>query len=120
MPPSTTNPAAPGTGWRRPLILVLSIVLLAVGAFVRATTDESSGHWNFGTGTLLRLGLTFGALWLAWPSLQRPASWLPAGMPFLMLVGVGVIAAQPRLVVAVVPAIGLLFALSVAVRIFRT
>ncbi|WP_237607154.1 hypothetical protein [Roseimaritima sediminicola] len=105
--------------WRRWVILALAIVLLLAGVGLRLASDEASGHGQFGSGSMIRLGIVFGAIWLAWPSLRRPATWLPPGMAIALLALVGVVAVQPRLLPALLPAAGLLLTLSAAVRMFR-
>lgn len=105
--------------WRRPVVLALAVLLFCAGVLIRLSTDEASGHGKFGSGSLIRLGVVFAALWLAWPSLRRPATWLPPGMAIVILGGIGVLAVQPRLLPAVLPAVGLLLSVSAAVRFFR-
>lgn len=105
--------------WRRPVVLALAVVLFCAGVAIRLSTDEASGHGKFGSGSLIRLGVVFAALWLAWPSLRRPATWLPPGMAIVILGGIGVLAVQPRLLPAVLPAVGMLLSVSAAVRFFR-
>ncbi|SRR6056297_1219062 len=106
--------------WRRPVVLVLAIVFMIAGVMLRLSTEESSAHGSFGAGSLFRLSIAMGALWLAWPSLRRPATWLPPGMVIVILIGVGVVVAQPRLLIAALPAVGILLALSAVIRLFRS
>lgn len=84
------------------------------------TTIFGSGAASaFGTAAMVRIGLVLGSIWLAWDSLQRPARWFPPGIAVAGMVGIVIIAAQPRLALAVVPLIGVLvFAGSIA-RAFR-
>ena len=104
--------------WRRHMVLAISITLLGVWAVVT---------WEFGTGGTARvaasaagrIGLVMGALWLAWPSLSKPAAWLPPGIAVGGVVGLAIIAAQPRLAVVAVPVMGLLFTVASVVRAFR-
>ena len=99
-------------------VLVLAIALLAICGLV---------SWQFGTdGTARfvasatgRVGLVMGALWLAWPSLRRPAAWLPPGIAVGGVIGLAVIAAQPRLALVAIPAMGVLFTVASIVRAFR-
>lgn len=102
---------------RRALVLALSITLL-VGSLAAGWYGEG-GSGNFATSAMGRIGLVLGALWLAWPSLQRPARWLPPGIAVAIVVALGVLAAQPRLIVVAIPAITGLFAVSVIVRSLR-
>jgi hypothetical protein len=59
------------------------------------------------------------ALWLAWPSLRRPAKWLPPGLLAIVLVAVGACAVQPRLVFVLVPLVGGLITFAGFIRFFR-
>ena len=99
---------------RRALVLALSITLL-VGSLVARWYGEG-GSASFATSAMGRIGLVMGALWLAWPSLRRPARWLPPGIAVAIVVALGVLAAQPRLIVVAIPAITALLAVAVLVR----
>jgi len=68
---------------------------------------------------LTRLALVMGALWVAWPVARKPAMWMPPGLLALAFVLFGICAVQPRLAIALVPAIGSLIALSAVLRFFR-
>lgn len=83
------------------------------------TLGSASTH-AFVTAALLRVGLVLGALWLAWDSLKRPARWLPPGLAVAGVIGIVVVAAQPRLLLAIGPALGVLALLSGVMRIFRS
>lgn len=103
---------------RRRLVLIIAIVLLSVSAGVSwwFGDDSTARFAASGTG---RIGLVMAALWLAWPSLRRPAAWLPPGIAVGVVIALAVVAFQPRLIVVVVPAVGLLFTLAAAVRAMR-
>lgn len=66
-----------------------------------------------------RIGLVLGALWMAWPSLLRPASWLPPGFAVLGVFVLAVLAAHPRLIVVLLPAFGGLLVFATVVRAMR-
>ena len=66
-----------------------------------------------------RVGLFLGALWLAWPSLRRPAQWVPPGIAMLCLVGLVILAAQPKLRVFILPAIGAAIMAGVIIKAIR-
>ena len=102
---------------RRTLVLVVSIALL-IGSFASWMYGSESST-KFATAAMGRIGLVLGALWLAWPSLRRPAQWLPPGIAMACLLALVILAAQPRLIVAVVPAVGALIALSMVVKAMR-
>ena len=71
----------------------------------------------FASAALGRVGMVMGAMWLAWPSLQQPARWLPAGAPLLCVIAMVVLAANPMgMVPFVVPATGILIALGAITR----
>ncbi len=102
---------------RRTLVLVLSLGLLAVYGFgVTLSNDENFKLLSEMSG---RIGLFLGALWIAWPSLQRPAQWLPPGIAMMCLMAMVVLAAQPKLRVIIVPVIAALIAVGVVVKIMR-
>lgn len=102
---------------RRWLALGMSIALFAVALVLWLTSTDSSG--DFFAAACVRIGMVLGALWLAWPSLKRPARWLPASAPVIGVIGLIVIAAQPRLVLPAIPIIGGLITLSAFVQMFR-
>lgn len=96
-------------------MLFLAIALLLVCGFV-TWQYQQSGSAKFVAAATGRIGLVMAALWLAWPSLRRPASWLPPGIAVLGVVMLAVLAAQPRLIVVAIPAFGGLLALATFIR----
>ncbi len=74
---------------------------------------------DFVIAAMTRIGLVLGAIWLAWDSMRRPASWFPPGLAMAGVVGIVVVAAQPKLILAVVPLLGGLAVLSSVLRAFR-
>jgi hypothetical protein len=104
---------------RRITVGALAVVLLITSAMLTFWPSQA-GSSNFAAASFTgRIGLVLAALWLAWPSLQRPASWLPPGIPILCVVALAVTAANPRLIVVAIPAIGALTLLATFVRTFR-
>ncbi|OYP34610.1 hypothetical protein CGZ80_14180 [Rhodopirellula sp. MGV] len=79
--------------------------------------DTSSG--TFFSAAFGRVGLVLAALWLAWPSLKKPAKWLPASVPVIGVCAIIVIAAQPRLLIPAIPMVGALITLSTVISAFR-
>ena len=75
---------------------------------------------RFASESLLRIAIVLGCLWMAWPSLKRPAAWLPAGVAGACLVGLMAIAARPKLVVMVVPVVGVIATLATVKRMFSS
>jgi hypothetical protein len=100
---------------RRILVLILAIGLLATSALLTFRFGQE-GSARFAAAASGRIGLVLGALWLAWPSLQRPSQWLPPGIAVACVVALVVLAAQPRLIVVAIPALGALLALAAVVR----
>ena len=110
----STAPKDPND-YHRPMILVCSILLLTCFG-VLTWYDGQGGSYKMLANATGRVGLVLAALWIAWPTLQRPIRWLPPGIAVAGVIGIGVIAAQPRLVVVAVPALCTLLALATIVR----
>ena len=115
---STDKPETPTHDYRRSLVLVLSIALLSISGWV-LWNYENTGTVKFVASASGRIGLVLAALWLAWPTLKRPASWLPPGFAVLGVLLLAILAAQPRTVVVMVPAFAALLALASFVRAMR-
>ena len=103
---------------RRVLVGVIALCLIGVWAIATFGLEQSGGS-SFAAMASGRIGLVMSALWFAWPSLRRPANWLPPGIAVLCVVALAVIAAQPRLVIVAVPALGVLLLLATVVRAFK-
>ena len=104
--------------YRRTLLLVLAIGLLLVCGIV-SWRFEQSGSARLIAAATGRIGLLLGALWLAWPSLRRPAKWLPPGVAVLGVVILAVLAAQPRLIVVAIPVFCGLLVLATVIRAIK-
>jgi hypothetical protein len=100
---------------RRIMVLILAIGLLVTCGFLKLRSGPE-GWARLAEAASGRIGLVLGALWLAWPSLQRPSQWLPPGIAVACVVALVVLAAQPRLIVVAIPALGALLALAAVVR----
>jgi hypothetical protein len=106
------------TDYRRSLVLVMSVCLLSTSAWVLWRYENTGTVKVIGSATG-RIGLVLGALWLAWPTLRKPARWLPPGFAVLGVAILAVLAAQPRLIVVMLPAFGGLLILASIVRAMR-
>lgn len=104
---------------RRIVIGVLAVIMLITSGLMTLWPGQA-GSANFAASACGRMGLVLAALWLAWPSLRKPASWLPPGVPVLCVIGLAAIAAQPRLIVVAIPAIGAIIVLATFVRALRS
>lgn len=110
--------------WRRWVVGTLAAVLLA-GSAAFSFSDVlpawlgSASAARFMISAMGRIGLVLAAFCLAWESLQKPARWLPPGIAAAGVVAICVVAAQPRLLLVVVPAIGVLAMLAAILRVFR-
>lgn len=102
---------------RRMMALLMSIGMLTLALLAWFFLTGSTG--KFMAAACGRIGLVMGALWLAWPSLKRPAKWLPASIPVIGVIALLVIAAQPRLIIPAIPIVGSLIALTAFARAFR-
>ena len=103
---------------RRTLLLLISLVAMGAGIVLSVRGEMESGR-IFASASAFRIGMVMFALWLALPSLKKPAQWLPPGMAVLGVVGIMAVAAQPRLILVVAPALGTLLTLGWLVRMFR-
>ena len=114
MPEQRPNPP----DYRRPLVLLLSIVLLVIYVWVR-WSYEPTGTAKALAAATGRIGLLLAALWLAWPTLRKPAHWLPPGFAVLGILVLGILAAQPRTIFVLAPVFGALLVLASIVRAIR-
>lgn len=112
-----TMPAKQSTDVRRWMALGVSVVMLS--AALAAWFYGKSSNADFVAAACGRIGLVMGALWLAWPTLKRPAKWLPASAPVIGVIALVVLAAQPRLIIPAIPIVGGLITLSALVKAFR-
>ena len=106
------------SNFRKWLLLVVGVIFLLVGLYFHFLGDRETGS-QFASNSVLRIGIVLIALWLALPTLRKPLAWLPPGIVAACLVGIGVIAAQPRLIVVLAPAAGILLAVAGFARFFR-
>ncbi|WP_231603196.1 hypothetical protein [Neorhodopirellula pilleata] len=109
---------------RRPIAGILAAMMLSLAAVASVTpwlTDwtGSESTRDFLISAMTRIGLVIGAIWLAWDSMRRPARWIPPGLAVAGVVGIIVIAAQPKLIFAIVPLLGGLAVLTSIVRVIR-
>jgi len=102
---------------RRWLCLIVAMALLVTSLVAWWVNEESSG--KFLAAASGRIGIVLAALWLAWPSLRRPARWLPASAPVIGVIALIVVAAQPRLLIPAIPIVVGLITLSGLVRALR-
>ncbi len=99
--------------------LLICIGLGIAGSLALHLFQGSAASSGFGTASLVRITILLFAVWLALPSLRRPAQWLPPGITAVLLVGVGAIVVQPRLAIVLVPIIGVLIGFAGVLRFFR-
>jgi hypothetical protein len=106
----------------RGMILVLALFFaIAAGAVWWGVGHwkPSNSLWSVSAVGMARLTLVLGALWLAWPTVRRPAMWLPPGLAAVAVIALGACVVQPRLAIAIFPALGALIALAGFLRFFR-
>ncbi|EMI41045.1 hypothetical protein [Rhodopirellula sp. SWK7] len=118
------NEAAKSWAFRRRLVGGASLVMLLVagiGYFTGRLEDwtGSASTSQFTLAALTRIGLVLGAMWLAWDSLRKPARWLPPGLAVIGVVGIVMVAAQPKLIIAILPMFGVITVLTSVLRAFR-
>ncbi|EMI53814.1 putative membrane protein [Rhodopirellula sallentina SM41] len=110
--------------FRRRLVGVVAALMLIVAGLGQFTgmIEEWSGSAStsrFTVAALTRIGLVLGAIWLAWDSLRKPARWLPPGLALVGVIGIVMVAAQPKLVIAILPLFGFLTIFTSVLRAFR-
>ncbi|WP_235934781.1 hypothetical protein [Candidatus Laterigemmans baculatus] len=103
---------------RRVILLVLALLAIGAGLLFSLVEGLESGR-AFAAASMLRVGVVLFALWLALPSLRTPMAWLPPGLAALCLVAIMALAAQPKLILVLAPAAGMLLTLGWLVRSFR-
>ncbi|MFK8113189.1 MAG: hypothetical protein AB8B91_13355 [Rubripirellula sp.] len=113
---STPNPQPKDI--RRTVVLILAITLIVVYGVIVFGKGQGGAN-KFFAEAAGRIGLVMGALWLAWPSLRKPARWLPPGVAVMGVVVLAALAAQPRLIVVAIPAMGTLLAIATLVRAMK-
>lgn len=112
------QPDAKPKDYRRVMVLLVAIVCFAIWATITFLHGQS-GSAKFVAAAAGRIALVMVALWLAWSSLQRPASWLPPGFAMMLVVTLAMLAARPRMIIVAIPVLGILLALATAVRVFK-
>jgi len=115
MPSSSNHP----TDYRRLMILVCSIVLLATYAVIVFKEGQRGEHKMLANGAG-RVGLVMGVLWMAWPNLRRPINWLPPGIAVAGVIAIGMVAARPALAFVAIPAVGTLLVVTTIVRSLKS
>lgn len=84
-----------------------------------ASIIGSQAAATFAIASMTRVGAVLAAIWLAWDSLRRPARWLPPGLAMIGVAAIIAIAVQPRLMLAVIPLMGVIGVVAVVVNAFR-
>lgn len=106
----------------RVTILVFTVLFLVGAGVIRWGVEHwhlSNSLWMVTSVGMVRLALVLGTLWIAWPTVRRPAMWFPPGIIAVALAALGACVIQPRLAIALVPALGTLLAFAGFVRFFR-
>jgi len=100
-----------------PLLLPAVIALTALAFAIHYFYGGVIG--GVGAVSVGRTALMLGAIWFAWPSLQKPVNWLPPGIAAVILLAIVAVAMQPRMALVVIPAVGGLITLASFVRMLR-
>ena len=103
---------------RRAMVLGIAVVLIFLSVWI-SYRMEPTGTTKAISMAAGRIGLVMGALWLAWPSLRRPASWLPPGFAMFGVIVLGVVATQPKTFLILLPAFAGLLTLASILKAFR-
>lgn len=106
----------------RGTILVFTLFFAVAALGIRwgvSHYNPSNSLWLVTSVGMTRLALVLAALWIAWPTVRRPAMWLPPGVAAVAVIALGACVVQPRLAIAIFPALGTLIALAGFLRFFR-
>jgi hypothetical protein len=106
----------------RVTIMVLTLMFILGAVAIRWGVwhwSPSNALWSVAAIGMIRIALVLIALWIAWPTIRRPAMWMPPGLAAVTLIAIGACVVQPRLAIAVFPLLGALIALAGFVRFFR-
>jgi hypothetical protein len=90
---------------RRHLLGVFGAVFLATGISLLIAKGIDDSRWSMMASICVRVGLTLGALWLAFPQLIDLTSRVPPWMLAAIVIGGLVIIARPRTILYVGPAL---------------
>jgi hypothetical protein len=104
-------------------VFVLMVLCIVGWIAVRWGVDHqgtSNALWTATSAGMLRFALVLGALWVAWPTIRRPAMWMPPGLAAVTLIAIGACVIQPRLAIALFPLVGVLITLAGFLRFFRS
>jgi hypothetical protein len=114
--------AAPGGDPMRGFVLVLTVLFAAAAAAIWWGVNHwgtTNSLWMVSSVGMTRLALVLAAMWLAWPTIRRPAMWLPPGLAAIALIAIGVCVVHPGLARVIIPLLGTLMALAGFIRFFR-
>lgn len=112
----TSSPPDPMRIW----IFTLTALFAAVAAGLYWAFHDSPGSIGYVTAVgSARFALVLTALWIAWPTVRKPAMWLPPGIAAVAVVALGACVVQPRLAIAIIPLISALIAFAGFLRMFR-
>ena len=62
---------ATGRNWQRVFLLAIAVILMVVGFILAQTSVLDEGSKEFASGTMMKVGVVLGILWLAAPQLER-------------------------------------------------
>lgn len=119
--PATAPPSGEADPMRT-VVLVLTLLFAIAAIVIRwgvLRWQPSSSLWMVSAVGMTRFAVVLGTLWLAWPTVRRPAMWLPPSVAMIAVIALGACVIQPRLAIALVPAVGALMALAGFLRFFR-
>jgi len=102
---------------KRAVVGILSLTCLITGG-VLFWKFRDADSWRIWQGAFVRIGVVLGAFWLALPSQRWDAAWknIPPSVSFGLLGMIVLLAARPKIVIAVLPAVVLIVAVGLLVR----
>lgn len=93
---------------RRHALGILGLMLLIGGIFFAFGWSAPSSTQS-ASGSMIKIGLVLGALWLAWPQVDRFLAKTPAWLLATSLIGIILIVVRPITALIVLPCLALLW-----------
>lgn len=103
--------------WRRQVLGVLGLGGVVAGIYRVVEAGGSLSSMDPVASLLMRVGMLLLALWLALPQIQQVLSKIPTWLLGPIAVGSLIVIVRPRLLLLVVPIVGVIIALQATARV---